>query len=104
MTALWLLETKTLIPMVNPTGRLKLLFRVERRAVWHGTIRDEALIPLWTPQRKPEIYVGPGENPEIPASTPDENLSPGSDCRGIPRGPLRLALRLYLPEAPLAGP
>ena len=24
--------------------------------------------------------------PEGPASTPDEDLGPGSDCRGIPRG------------------
>ena len=40
------------------------------------------------------------KNPEIPASTPDEDLGPGSDFRAIPRGPSRLAWRLDLPEAP----
>ena len=38
--------------------------------------------------------------PEVLASTPDEDLGPGSDFRAIPRGPSRLAWRLDLPEAP----
>ena len=37
--------------------------------------------------------------PEVPASIPDEDLGPGRDCRGIPRGPSQLARRLDFPEA-----
>ena len=43
-------------------------------------------------------------NLEFPASTPDEDLGPGSDCRGILRGPTGVVWRLDLPEAPRAGP
>ena len=42
VTVLWHLERKPLIPMVNPTGNLTLLFRLERRADLHGSTRDEA--------------------------------------------------------------
>ena len=37
--------------------------------------------------------------PEVPASIPDEDLGPGRDCRGIPRGPWQLTRRLDFPEA-----
>ena len=37
VTALWHLERKPLIPMVNPTGSLTLLFQLERRADLHGS-------------------------------------------------------------------
>ena len=40
--ALWRLERKPPIPMVNPTGSLTLLFRIERRADLHGCTGDEA--------------------------------------------------------------
>ena len=39
-------------------------------------------------------------NTEVPAAIPDENLGHGSDCRGIPRGPPKIAWRLDLTEAP----
>ena len=38
-------------------------------------------------------------NPEVLASTPDEELDHGSEWRGIPRGPWQLAWRLDFPEA-----
>ena len=41
--------------------------------------------------------------PEVPASTQYEDLSPGSDYRGNPRGPSQLAWRLNFPEAAPAG-
>ena len=44
------------------------------------------------------------KKPEVLASTPDEHLGPGSDFRAILRGPLRLAWRWDLSEAPEAGP
>ena len=59
--ALWYLEKKPPIPMVSPTGSLILLCWLERRAYLHGSTPDEALTPLWMPQRKPEIHVGPGK-------------------------------------------
>ena len=43
------------------------------------------------------------KKPEVLASTPDEDLVPGSNCRGILRVPSRIAWRLDLPEAPGAG-
>ena len=36
---------------------------------------------------------------EVPASTRDEAVCPGTDWRGIPRGPSQLEWRLDLPEA-----
>ena len=42
--------------------------------------------------------------PEGPASASDEDLRPGTDWRGILRGPSQLACRLDFPEATLAGP
>ena len=59
--ALWYLEKKPPIPMVSPTGSLILLFWLERRAYLHGSTPDEALTPLWMPQRIAKIIVSPGE-------------------------------------------
>jgi len=42
--------------------------------------------------------------PEVAASSPDEDLRPGNDWRGIPRVPSQLTWRLEFPEATLAGP
>ena len=39
------------------------------------------------------------QNPEVPASTLDEDLGHSSDCTGILRGPSQLAWRLDIPEA-----
>ena len=61
VTALWPIEAKPPIPMVNPTGRVKLLFLVQRRADFHGCTGDQSLSHLWMPQRNPEIHVGSGE-------------------------------------------
>ena len=43
-------------------------------------------------------------NTEVAVSALDEDLGPGINWRGIPRGPLQLAWRLDLPEATGAGP
>ena len=37
--------------------------------------------------------------PEVLASTPDEDLGPGSNWRGIPKGPSQLAWGLDFAEA-----
>lgn len=58
---------------------------------------------LWTPQRTPRSMLALERNPEVRASTPDEDLF-DSDCRGIPRGPSRLKWIVDLYDAPLAGP
>ena len=42
VTALWHLERKPMIPMVNVTGSLTLLFGFERQADLHGSTGDEA--------------------------------------------------------------
>ena len=60
VTALWRLERKPSIPIVNSTGSLTLIFWLKRRADVHGSTQDEALTPLWMPQRNPTIHVGPG--------------------------------------------
>ena len=43
-------------------------------------------------------------NPEVPASAPDEDLVPGTDWSGIPKGPSQLSWRLDFPEATREGP
>ena len=104
VTALWRLERKPPIPMVNQTGCLTLLFWLERRADLHGSTWDEASLPCGCPRGTLRSMSALEKKPELPASTLDEDLSPGSDCRGIPRGPSRLEWRLDLPEAPPADP
>ena len=42
---------------------------------------------LWMPQRIPLSMSALERKPVVPASTPEEDLGPGSDFRGIPRGP-----------------
>ena len=42
--------------------------------------------------------------PEVPPSTPHDDLGPKNDCRGILRGPLQLTWRLDFPEAPRVSP
>ena len=42
--------------------------------------------------------------PEDPDSAPDEDLGPGTNWKGILRGPLQLAWRLDFPEATGVGP
>ena len=40
-----------------------------------------------------------GGNPAVPTSAPDEDLRPGTNWRGIPRGHSQLTWRLDFPEA-----
>ena len=46
--------------------------------------RPDALLKL---HRNPKIHLNTGEKPEVLASAPDEDLGPGTDWRGILRGP-----------------
>ena len=62
------------------------------------------LTPLWKLHRNPKIHVSRERNTEVAASAPDEDLGPGTDCRGILRGPSQLAWRLDFPEYTRAGP
>ena len=48
-------------PYVQPDRKPDTVFWLERRVDLHGSTPDEALTPLWMPQRKPEIHVGPGK-------------------------------------------
>ena len=98
VTALWHLEKKPPIPMVKATGRMTQTFRLERRVHLHDSTRDEALTPLWMPQSNRRSMSALERKPEVLASTPDQDLGPGSHCRGMPRGPSLLAWRLDLPE------
>ena len=41
--------------------------------------------------------------PKVPAATPDEDLGPGTDRRGIPRSPSQLIWRLEFLEATRVG-
>ena len=59
-------------------------------------MRPDSLLKL---HRITEIHVSTGEEPEVPASTRDEDIGPCTDWRGILRGPSQLALRLDFPEA-----
>jgi len=46
--------------------------------------RPDTLLKL---HRNPEIHVRQERKPEVLASAPDEDLGPGTDWKGIPRGP-----------------
>ena len=96
-TALWGLEGKPLMPMVNATGSLILLFRLKSRVDFHGSTRVEALSLLGMPQRNPEIHSALERKPEFPDSNPDEAPGPGRDCRGIPRDPSRICVETRHP-------
>ena len=64
--------------------------------------RPDSILKL---DRNPKIHVSTLERkPEVPASASDEDLRPGTDWRGILRGPSQLACRLDFPEATHAGP
>ena len=90
-------------PYVNTTGSLTLLSQLEKRMDLH--VSSEARPDfLRKPQRNPEIHVGTGEEPWGSGFYPVEDLGPGSDYRGILRGPSQLAWRLDFPESPQAGP
>ena len=69
-------------PYVNSTGSLTLLLQHGRKVDLHVSTR-RGLTPRWKLHRNPEIHVSRERNTEVAASAPDEDLGPGTDCRGI---------------------
>ena len=65
---------------------------------------SRGLTPLRRLQRNPKSLSALERKSQVLASGPDEDLGPGTDWRGIPRGPWQLAWRLAFPEAKRAGP
>ena len=111
MTALWHLERKPPITMVNMTASLSLLSWLERRVDLHGSTRDEAKFPFGCPGGTPRSMLALERNPELPASTPAEDLRPGRDGRGIRVAPPEsrgdwssLRPRKRVPEVPILTP
>ena len=74
-------------PYVNLTGSLTLLFQLERRANLHVSTLVMAVLPCGNSRGTPRPMSGLERNTEVLASTPDEDLGPGSECRGIRDGP-----------------
>ena len=70
----------------------------------HISTRDEALLHCRKSRGTTSSMSALERKPEVPASTPDEDLGHGSDCTRIPRGPSQIAWRLNVPEAPQADP
>ena len=70
----------------------------------HISTRDEALLHCRKSRGTTSSMSALERKPEVPASTPDEDLGTSSDCRGIPRGPSGLAWSPDLPEAPRVSP
>ena len=62
------------------------------------------LTPLWKLHRNTRFMSALERKPEALDSAPDKDLGPGTDWRGIARGPSQLAWRLDFPEATRAGP
>ena len=104
VTALWCLERKPPIPMVNPTGKMTLLFQLKRTADLHVSTRDEALTLLWMPGGTPRSMPALERKREVLASNSDEDLGISTDWRGIPRCSSQLAWRLDFLEATRAVP
>ena len=74
-------------PLIHEKGSVTLLLQLGRKANVHSPTRDEDL-RLWGDSRSPRRSMSALErNPQIPALTPHKVLGPGTDGRGIPRGP-----------------
>ena len=101
-------------PVGKPRGKDTSLGQLNGKTDTAATAREESrcaglrlrrgLTPLWRLQRNPKVHVSTGEETSGSAWTPDVVLGPGTDWRGIPRGPSQLAWRLAFPEATQAGP
>ena len=61
------------------------------------------LTPFWNSRGTPISKSALARNHEVQASTRDEDLSPGTDWIGIPRGPSQLPWRLDFPETTRAA-
>ena len=62
------------------------------------------LTPLLKLHRNPEIHVSTGWEPSGSDLSPDEDIGPSTNWRGILRGPSQISWRLDSPEATQAGP
>ena len=86
VTALWRHDRKPHIPMVNLTGSLTLLFRLERREDLHGSTETK---------------------PDSPVDAPEEPRDPCQPWRGTlsfrPQQKMRTSAPT-VPEAPQVGP
>ena len=70
----------------------------------HISTRDEALLHCRKSRGTTSSMSALERKPEVPASTPDEDLGHGSDCTRIPRGPWQLSRRLDFPEPTRVDP
>ena len=74
-------------PLIHAKGSVTLQLQLGRKAHVHSPTRDEDLRP-WGDSRSPRRSMSALErNPQVPALTPHKVLGPGTDGRGIPRGP-----------------
>ena len=85
VTALWRHDRKPPIPMVNLTGSLTLLFRLERRADLHGSTETRPDSPVDTPEEL-QGSCHHFKRPLTSQCTPDTPDSPALTRRS-PRGP-----------------
>ena len=91
-------------PLIHAKGSVTLQLQLGRKAHVHSPTRDEDLRP-WGDSRSPRRSMSALErNPQVPAPTPHKVLGPGTDGRGIPRGPRATPWGLAFPEATRAGP
>ena len=102
VTALWHLERKPPIPMVNQTGCLTLLFRFKRRADFHGTTRDETLTPLGRPRGTPRSLSALERNPEIPPQLQIRTWAPSTTAEAS-QGLLATRVEIGPPQDPAGG-
>ena len=101
-------------PVGKPRGKDTSLGQLDGKTDTAATAWEESRRPglhlkrgpisLWRHQRNPKVHVSNGEETSGSAWTPDMVLGPGTDWRGIPRGPSQLACSLAFPEATRAGP
>ena len=91
-------------PCINATGILTLLLQPGGKRRCRSPLETRTDSPVETPEVPPKSMVALERNPQVLALTAHKALGPGTNWRGIPRGPLQLAWSLAFPEATRTGP
>src|SRR5574341_866811 len=91
------------LPLFHPVSSKRYSSRLESRAGYFGSTRDECLSHRVRLECNPEIPVAPGQEPRLLDTSLDEGYWPCSHSRAIPSFPSQLELKIGLPWANTRG-
>ena len=75
-------------PLILAKGSVTLLLQLARKVDVHVPTQDKDCLPSGESRSTPRSMSALERNTQVLTSTPHEVLGPGTDWRGIPRGPL----------------